>query len=136
MKKSALPALALLFAFLCLVSPCSAKIRAQCVCKHAKSKEQFNLTVDFLSGGELTKITGDKKFHPTGGYAIAWIGGGSYVILTLEKTFFSNPVRLNEVKNGKFRGPDLRGLVWAVTPLQFSNLMQEGDALESLKNIK
>lgn len=136
MKKISFSSLLLALAVLFLATPSAAKVRAQCECRHAKSKEAFNLTVDFVSGGELTKATGDNRFNPTGAYAIAWIGGKSHVILTFKGKFFSNPVRENEVSLKGYEGADLRGLIWEVTPLDFSDEMQEGNALESLREKK
>ncbi len=116
---------------LLLVGPASARVRAQCDCRHAKSQQSFPLTVDFVSGGELNQLTNESRFHPTGAYGIVWLGEGKNTVVEFKGMFFSNPVQANEVTKKTLQGTDLGGVGWALTPREFSNGMIEGKALES-----
>ena len=129
MKKFRLLAFALLLATLTL--PAQARVRAQCDCRHARSQQTFPLTVDFVSGGELSQMTKDSRFHPTGAYAVVWLGEGKNTVVELNGLFFSNPAKQNEVTRKTIQGTDLRGIEWALTPKSFSEAMLEGTALKS-----
>jgi hypothetical protein len=117
--------------FLLATVTAQARVRAQCDCRHARSQQAFPLTVDFVSGGELSEMTKDSRFHPTGAYAIVWIGEGKNTVVELDGLFFSNPVKQNEVKRQTVQGTDLGGVGWALTPTRFSEAMLEGKALKS-----
>ena len=108
-----------------------AEVRAQCDCQHGRSTKVFPLTVDFMSGGELTQLTNDSSFHPTAAYAIVWIGKEQNVVVKIEGQYFSNPVRENEVKKNTDTGSDLKGVGWKLTPTEFSAVMKKGKALPS-----
>ena len=108
-----------------------AKVRAQCTSQHARAQETFQLTVDFVSGGELAKLARQDIFIPTAAYALIWMGGEQPAIVALDGQFFSNPVRANEVRKMTYRGTDLSGVPWQLTPTQFSEEMIQGKALAS-----
>ena len=116
---------------LSLLTSAQARVRAQCECRHARSNQSFPLTVDFLSGGELSDLTNDTRFHPTGAYAVVWLGEGKNIVVELSGLFFSNPVKADQVGRKTLQGTDLGGVSWQIAPRQFSDAMQEGKALES-----
>lgn len=122
----------LILLFSTLTATVHAKVRAQCECRHARSQQTFPLTVDFLSGGELTKLVKDSNFHPTGAYAVVWLGKGKNAVVKLDDQYFSNPVRSNEVRIEKaLRGTDFSGIEWVINPSSLSKEMKEGKALAS-----
>ena len=123
-------ALILSIVFLLLL-PASARVRAQCDCRHAKSQQSFPLTVDFVSGGELNRMTNQSRFHPTGAYGVVWLGEGKNTVVEFQGMFFSNPVKSTEVTKKTLQGTDLAGVGWTLTPREFSDGMIEGKALES-----
>jgi len=111
--------------------PAQARVRAHCQCRHSRTQDTFLLTVDFLSGAELSEATKDSSFHPTGAYAIVWLGGGKSAVVEFEGQYFSNPTAPNEVKKRAYQGVDTKGVKWALQPTQFSQSMLEGGALQS-----
>ena len=114
-----------------LVQSASARVRAQCDCRHAKSQQSFPLTVDFVSGGELNQLTNQSRFHPTGAYGVVWLGEGKNTVVEFNGMFFSNPVKPSEVTKKTFQGTDLGGVGWTLLPREFSDAMLEGKALQS-----